>query len=302
MPSPQPGIFALGTRSHVHLELDVHPSATPEAVVAAFAGLREPAVTAGGANLVVGFGDDLWRQLADASDVPTDLTGFRAIDGIDDKSAPATQHDIWVWVHGTGEDVTFDVARAVVAALAPVARVAAESRGFVFKDSRDLTGFIDGTANRPVDEAVTIAVVPEGQPGAGGSLAMVQHWIHDLGAFHAQSQADQERVIGRTKPDSVQLRGDAMPANSHVSRADVSDADGNELSVWRRSVPFGTLAEHGLIFVSFSADLARVQTMLDRMYGLADDGVRDALLDYTQAISGAFYFCPDAATLAGLGA
>ena len=35
MATAQPGIFALGTRSHQHLELDVHPAATPAAICAA---------------------------------------------------------------------------------------------------------------------------------------------------------------------------------------------------------------------------------------------------------------------------
>lgn len=40
MPTPQPGIFALGTRSHHHLELDLAPGADRAAVVAALGALR----------------------------------------------------------------------------------------------------------------------------------------------------------------------------------------------------------------------------------------------------------------------
>jgi len=166
--TPQPGIFAQGTRSHYHLEFDLLPDADDAAICAAIGGLREPAVTAGGSNIVVGFGPDLWRRLA-PGDTPLELAPFTPIDG-DGRRAPATQHDIWVWTHGTGEDVEFNVARAVAIALSPVAKLVAEQPCFVYLDSRDMTGFIDGTENPPVEDAHEVAIVPERLPGAGGSL------------------------------------------------------------------------------------------------------------------------------------
>ena len=47
MARPQPGIFAQGTRSHYHLEFDLRPDVTDDAISAALGALREPAVTAG---------------------------------------------------------------------------------------------------------------------------------------------------------------------------------------------------------------------------------------------------------------
>ena len=217
MARPQPGIFAQGTRSHYHLEFDLLPGATDAAVVAALHGLREPPVTAGGSNIVVGFGPALWRRLR-PGDAPAALGDFVAIEG-DGRRAPATQHDLWVWTHGTGEDVELDVARAVAAALAPVATLVAEQPCFVYRDSRDLTGFIDGTENPPVEEAFDVALVPDGEPGAGGAFVLAQKWVHDLAAFHAQSQADQEATIGRTKPDSIEL-DDKPDHRAHLARRD----------------------------------------------------------------------------------
>src|SRR5437868_11552086 len=113
MAVPQPGIFAQGTRSHYHLEFNVRPDATNAEITAALAGLREPSVTAGGSNIVVGFGPDLWRRLR-PDDAPDELQSFEPIQG-DGRGAPATQHDIWVWTHGTGEDIELDVARGIAA-------------------------------------------------------------------------------------------------------------------------------------------------------------------------------------------
>ena len=106
MARPQPGIFAQGTRSHYHLEFDLRPDATDDAIAAALRGLREPSVTSGGSNIVVGFGPTLWRRLR-PDDAPDTLVPFTAIDG-PDRHAPATQHDLWVWTHGTGEDVELE--------------------------------------------------------------------------------------------------------------------------------------------------------------------------------------------------
>ena len=308
MTTPQPGIFALGTRSHYHLELEVHPDAPAEAIIEALGRLREPAVTAGGTNLVLGFGPALWRRLAPA-DAPDELHDFEPIDGLDGHRAPATQHDIWVWVHGTGEDIVLDVARAVGAALAPVADLRLGQPCFVYKDSRDLTGFIDGTANPRVDEAAEVALVPDGQPGAGGSFVIAQRWVHDLTAFAELSVEDQQRVFGRTKPDSVELEGDAKPANAHISRVEIHDAAGEERPIFRRSTPYGTVQEVGLYFLGFSADLSRFTAMLHAMFGVGsgdagagagEDGIRDRLTDFSTPVTGSFFFSPSIDALASI--
>ncbi len=295
MARPQPGIFAQGTRSHYHLEFDVLPGTSDEAVVAALHGLREPAVTAGGSNIVVGFGAELWRRLR-PEDAPVQLAGFVPIDG-DGRSAPATQHDIWVWTHGTGEDVELDIARGIAAVLAPVATLAAEQPCFVYRDSRDLTGFIDGTENPPVEEAFDVALVPDGEPGSGGAFVLAQKWVHDLGKFHAQSVEDQEGTIGRTKPDSVELEG--KPPTAHIGRV-VIEEDGEELELYRRSTPYGRVGELGLYFLAFSADPSRFTKMLSRMFGTSGDGLHDRLTDFTRPVSGAFYFAPSLDSLDGI--
>jgi putative iron-dependent peroxidase len=295
MARPQPGIFAQGTRSHYHLEFDVRPDATDDAIVEALHGLREPPVTAGGSNIVVGFGADLWRRLH-PDDAPAELGPFEAVEG-DGRRAPATQHDLWVWTHGTGEDVELDVARAVVAVTRPVATLAAEQPCFVYLDSRDLTGFIDGTENPPVEQAFEVALVPDGRPGAGGAFVLAQKWVHDLDHFHAQSCQDQEGTIGRTKPDSVEL--DDKPPTAHIARV-VIEEDGEELELYRRSTPYGRVGELGLYFLAFSADPSRFTKMLQRMFGVNGDGLHDHLTDFTRPVSGAFYFAPSLDALDGI--
>ena len=62
MPSPQTGMFALGTDSHAYLEFDLLPTAGAASAVARVAGLREPRTTMGGVNLVAGFRPELWAR------------------------------------------------------------------------------------------------------------------------------------------------------------------------------------------------------------------------------------------------
>lgn len=299
MASPQPGIFAEGTRAHHHLEFACRGApdgAAARAAVAAAVAAGEEHRSTGGTNLVAGFGAALWATLAPGR-LPAGLRPFDPV-GPPGRGVPATQRDVWVWLHGSSPDLLFDVARGVTAALAPVADLALEQPGWTYRDSRDLTGFVDGTENPPVTEAPAVALVPEGRPGAGGSHVFTSRWVHDLDRFGALPVAEQERVVGRSKPDSEELA--AKPPTAHISRVVVTE-NGEELEIYRRSTPYGTVAEAGLYFVAFSADVARFDRMLARMYGVAD-GVADALTEYSRPVSGSYFFAPsldDLAALAG---
>jgi porphyrinogen peroxidase len=61
-------------------------------------------------------------------------------------------------------------------------------------------------------------------------------------------------------------------------------------------MPYGTVTEHGTMFVGFCAEQQPLAAMLENMVGLTD-GIRDALTNYTRPITGAYYFVPGAETL-----
>lgn len=282
MPTPQPGIFALDARSHAHLEFDLIAPLDLGAVDGVFRGLDER----GAAHVVVGLAPS---RVADCTAVDCTAVDFTAVDGVDGFTMPGTQHDLWVWVSGIASDEVFDRSRAVTQALAPFARMATEETGYMYRDNRDMTGFIDGTANPTVAEAPEVAIIQSG-PGAGGSVVLYQKWVHDLDRFETLSVAEQEATIGRTKPDSIEFDDERKPKTAHISRV-VIEADGEELEIFRRGTPFGTVREHGLLFVAFSADQARLGRMLRRMAG-AEDGVRDGLTHYSTPVTGSYYFVP----------
>src|SRR5206468_11907866 len=102
-------------------------------------------------------------------------------------------------------DVIFEVSRNAIAALAPLALVAEETSSWPYMHDRDLTGFIDGTENSTLVDAPELVLIPEGSAGAGGTILLLQKWVHDAAAWESLSVANQEQAIGRTKADSVEL-------------------------------------------------------------------------------------------------
>jgi putative iron-dependent peroxidase len=290
MKTPQAGIFALGTASHAYLEFDVLDPRYGEKLVATISALHEPRTTIGGVNLVVGFRPELWNKVA-PDHVPAGLQGFNTeIIGKDGFVMPATQHDAVLWLSGSAYDVLFDVARGTIAAVKELASVAEETSSWAYRHDRDLTGFIDGSENPSLIDAPDVALVPDGNAGAAGTILLLQKWKHDTAAWESLPVDRQERVMGRRKLDSVEL--DDKPSDSHVASTD-QDQYGK---IFRRNMPYGTVTDHGTIFVGFSADQRRLSTMLESMAGLRT-GVRDALTCYTRPITGAYYFVPSTESL-----
>jgi len=294
MATPQTGIFAIGTSSHAYLELDVAPGMSPGAAVERVATLREPRTTIGGVNLVAGFRPELWAAVAPSATSPG-VTGFNEpIVGPGGSILPATQHDVVIWLTGASYDVVFDLSRAVVMALAGTAVLENEIVGWPYHHDLDLTGFIDGTENPTLVEATSVAIVPDGAPGAGSSVLLLQQWEHDAIGWEAMSVEAQEEIIGRRKADSAEL--DPKPPTSHVARTD-QDTFGK---IFRRNIAYGTLSDHGTIFVGFCREQRTLAGMLDSMVGRVD-GPPDALTTVTRALTGSYYVIPSADALAAFG-
>lgn len=290
MTTPQTGIFALGNPAHAYLEFDLLATAQGPALVAAVQAFNATLTTGDGINLVAGFRPELWRAVQPAG-TPADLTGFNAaLVGIEGFSMPATQHDVALLFAGPEQSAVFDAARRAIAALAPLARLADETTGWVYQGNRDLTGFIDGTENPSLIEAVTAALVPQGEAGAAGSVLLLQKWPHDARKWEALPDAEQEKVIGRSKADSVELQD--RPADSHVARTDQEEFG----DIFRCNKAYGSASDHGTMFVGFAASQQPLARMLESMAGLVS-GQRDALTRYTRPVTGAYYFVPAAELL-----
>ena len=299
--TPQAAIFDESHRYHHYLELDVRGGAVAAEPGALRDALRRLAAVRAGtadARLVIALGPALLRRLA-GERAPALLADFAPINGANGHLAPATQHDVWVWAQGGEPGVLLDAAMAAAGALEPVAELRVDQPAYYYRDHRDITGFIDGTENPKPPEAPSVAVVPPGEAGEGGSFVLAMTFGHDLAAFSAAPLAEQEGTIGRTKAASVELDDATKPPTAHIARVVITD-DGEELEIYRRGAAYGGVERHGQYFVAFTKEPTRIDRMLARMYGTSGDGLTDHLLDFTVAATGARYFAPSEELLAEL--
>ena len=135
-------------------------------------------------------------------------------------------------------------------------------------------------------------LVPDGSPGAGGTVLLLQKWAHDAAAWEALPVEQQELVMGRRKLDSVELED--KPADSHVAATD-QDRFGH---IFRRNMPYGTVTDHGTMFVGFAAEQRPPRRRCWRAWRVVE--TPDALTRFTQPLTGAYYFVPSNESLLDL--
>ena len=307
MPRPQPGILPEPSAHALFLVLRVrNPRANGPEVAGVAAGIPSLVATTGRLDrraslaCTVGVGPELWDVVCPRRR-PRGLRPFRAI-AAEGRSAPSTGGDLLLHVLSKRPDLNFELAMRIMRALGEAVEVGEEVHGFRYLDSRDLTGFIDGTENpRGGKQRATVALIGDEDPAfAGGSYVFTQRYVHDLKSWAGLPTGEQERVIGRTKKRSQELPGTAKPPTAHISRV-VIEEGGEELEIVRHSFPYGTMSEHGLFFIAYTRDLDIPDRMLRRMLGASGDGLHDHLMDYTRAVSGATFFAPSLTTLKSLG-
>lgn len=244
-------------------------------------------------KLSVSFTHQFWSKLNQP--MPGELEPFREL-GKGDINAPATDVDFLIHCHSDRHDLHFFVLRKFLTPIAEHVELVDETYGYRYLDSRDMTDFVDGTENPKGDQRHDVAIIPEGD-FAGGSYVMVQRFVHNLPAWNRLNVSAQEKVVGRTKPDSIEL--DNVPAASHVGRVDIKE-EGKGLKIVRHSLPYGSVSgEHGLLFIAYCQTLHNFKAMLESMYG-ETDGKTDQLLRFTSAVTGAYFFAPSEAMLSEL--
>ncbi len=206
--------------------------------------------------------------------------------GIDVPSTPAA---LWCWLRGDDRGDLLHRSRAIRSALAPAFDLEDVTDAFQYGESRDLTGFEDGTENPTGDEAVEVAIVSgQGKGFDGSSFVAVQRWIHDLDRFEAMAPADQDDVIGRHRADNEEF--DEAPPSAHVKRT-AQESFEPEAFVVRRSMPWAEGFVAGLVFVAFGRSLGAFEVLLHRMVG-AEDGIMDGLFRFTRPVTGSTFWCP----------
>ncbi|OPX56726.1 Dyp-type peroxidase family [Oceanospirillum multiglobuliferum] len=240
---------------------------------------------------VVAVGSEAWDKLYGEAK-PAALKAFPEMKQAD-RVAPATPCDLFFQIRSDRHDINFNVARRIQAILGEIAQLQEAVPTFRYLESRDLTGFVDGTENPEGEHRHKVAIVgPEDADFAGGSYVHIQRYIHDLPSWNQQSVEQQEQIIGRTKTDNIEFKGDKKLPTSHIKRAGIKDEEGKAVEILRQSMPYGDLNEQGLYFVSYCRFADNFTRMLASMIYQNAEGHHDHLMGFTQAVTGAALFAP----------
>jgi putative iron-dependent peroxidase len=245
------------------------------------------------------------RSLCDAYDPAVHVVGIgkplldaaaRSLPGLRDfpplagvgVSVPSTQAPLLVFVNGESRGSLFERSQRLLTALERSFELEDVLDTFKYDSGRDLTGYEDGTENPTGDAAAEAALVAGGFGTAGSSFVAVQRWVHDLRGFAGFGNVRGDAIIGRCHDSNEEI--EEAPATAHVKRTAQEDYDPPAFMV-RRSLPWDSGREQGLEFVAYVNSLDRFDAMMQRMVGL-DDGIVDALFQFSRPVSGGYYWCP----------
>ncbi len=207
---------------------------------------------------------------------------------------PSTPMAACCWLRGDDRGDLVNLTRRIERALTPALRMEQAVDAFRHRmgesgHGRDLTGYEDGTENPEGEAAETAALLQGcGEGLDGSSFVALQLWLHDFEAFEAMTTSDQDNAIGRRRSDNEEL--DGAPPAAHVKRT-AQESFEPLAFVLRRSMPWATGNQSGLMFAAFGRSFDAFEAQMRRMAGL-DDGIVDALFGFTRPITGAHLWCP----------
>ncbi|MBO0515425.1 Dyp-type peroxidase [Streptomyces beijiangensis] len=244
-------------------------------------------------SCVAGIGSLAWDRLFDGPR-PAELHPLEPLQGARHR-APSTPGDLLFHIRARHTDLCFELAALITRRLEGRARIVDETQGFSYFDQRDVLGFVDGTENPEGARAGRAVFVGEEDAAfAGGSYVIVQKYLHNLDQWDTLPAEEQERVVGRTKSDDIELAEDAQPADSHVALNKVEDAEGEEQPIVRANMPFGSLTrgEYGTYFIGYCRTPAVTEQMLRNMFLGTPDATHDRILDFSTATTGSLFYVP----------
>lgn len=279
MTPAQPGILEAIPAFSRYLLFAARPESAPAVTLAALA------QRADGKALVVGLGQGLVERLGESVPGLHPFPDF-SMPGL---AIPRTPIDLCCWLRSDERGELVHQARRLEQLLAPAFELQRGVDAFRYGTGDDLTGYEDGTEN-PVGEAAeqTALVAGQGAGLDGASFLALQQWQHDFNRFEAMSGLEQDHAIGRRKSDNEEL-GDA-PESAHVKRTAQESFD-PEAFVLRRSMPWARDDNCGLMFAAFASSFDAFEAQMRRMVG-AEDGIRDGLFQFSQPLTGCYFWCP----------
>lgn len=242
------------------------------------------------ASCVMGIGYEAWKKLELPEPLPKELAVFSEVKGVK-HTAVSTPGDLHFHLRADNNSICFDMAIEISKLLSSVAESILEIHGFKYWDARSILGFVDGTENPHGEDRDYFAKIgDEDSAYKGGSYLFVQKYIHNMDAWKGLSTEEQEKVIGRSKENDIEMSDDVKPSNSHIALANIGD----ELKIVRDNMPFGSPStnEFGTYFISYASTFTTVEKMLTNMFIGDPPGNYDRILDFSTAETGTLFFVP----------
>lgn len=293
MATPQSGILASSKKHGSFITLTIHEGDANATRVRDGIGRIDGFVRSLGqkdlsANLecVVAFSENCWGRLFPQSR-PAQLRPFEEMeDG--PRKFPATAGDVLLHITSQRWDLNFQLASYIVRAFGDAITVVEDIQGIKYLDNRDLIDFVDGTEN-PQGEAMLDAVLVKDEDAAfaGGSYVTIQRYVHNLVKWNMESTEMQERIIGRTKHDDVELDDQVKPPWAHNAKSKLPGVE-----MLRHNMVYGNTVEAGTVFIAYAKSYDVVNESLRQMIYADESGDYDRLLDYTTAVTGVSFFAP----------
>ncbi|XP_070210175.1 dye-decolorizing peroxidase YfeX-like isoform X2 [Littorina saxatilis] len=300
-PQAQPSVYSQGKDHAVYMWINLKPSTNAREVARVMSKLQkyvdevcDPSLKDEDDEVLagVGFGPNFYAQVAGKTKETYVYPHRKGPLG----EMPSSAGDVFVHAKCNQVSKLFELAQVILKNL-PKESVAnyEDIYSFVYRNGRDLSGFIDGTENAAdEDDRREVAV----EKATGGSYVITQKWLHDLNTINTEKDKTLEGWVGRTRADSVELPRKTI--TSHVAR--MTGGNGfnqpKPFQIVRQSMPFGTLGgDAGLFFIGYAASPRNHEFMLDRMVGAGGDGHSDDIMRLTKNVKGTYWYFPGMAEL-----
>lgn len=242
------------------------------------------------ASCVLGIGYEAWRILDLPKPLPKELKNFDEIKG-EKHRAVSTPGDLHFHIRADHKSFAYDMASVITVLMKDIAACIVEVQGFRYWDSRSILGFVDGTENPHGSDRAYFALIDEQDPAyKGGSYLFVQKYVHNLDAWKSLPIAEQEKVIGRSRDNDIEMADEVKPKNAHIALANIGD----DFKVVRDNMPFGNVStnEMGTYFICYASTFTTVEKMLNNMFIGNPPGNYDRILDFSTAKTGSLFFVP----------
>ena len=270
-----------------------HDSSTRTSLIQIIQNFAHHVATYSSSGLIVGFAPNLWgewhnRKIPISSDVLDGSSKFHNTHG-----------DLFLYLktpdHNIAEELLQEPKRLLEDLAKKIDTVVVGKR----KDARIIGGrYLDSITNPNDPVSLQEDILISGK-FKGSCFAFTQQFAFDWKSILTYTSEGQNQTIGRKNDGSILSQ---HATNGHIHRANVRDSNGDQRKLLRQALPYGSVKGHsgreeGSMFVAFSNDQSRFETILHNLLGATKDIATDRLIQMVSGIGGSYWYIPAASEL-----